>query len=133
MRGGFFIRCDKINHLSLDMKAKTILISTSLLLCACASVDKPQESSLARGKKIAVTFELGNCLACHIIADGDSPGNIGPELKSLPTRFKDKAQLREFIWDASVFNPNTSMPPFGKNQILTNEDIEQLVDYLWSL
>lgn len=110
-----------------------LLLWSGVLICACASVDKPAESSQARGKKVAFTFELGNCLACHVIADGDSPGNIGPELKALPARFKDKTQLRQFIWDASQFNPNTSMPPFGKNKILTAEDINHLVDYLWEL
>jgi L-cysteine S-thiosulfotransferase len=96
-------------------------------------VEKPVESSQLRGKKVAFTFELGNCLACHVIADGDSGGNIGPELAALPSHFKDKAQLQQFIWDARQFNPNTSMPPFGKNKILTNDDINQLVDYLWEL
>lgn len=116
------------------MKWFFLSIAALLLLCACASVDKPPaDSSQARGKKIAFTFEQGNCLACHVIAEGDSPGNIGPELKSLSSRFKDKAQLQQFIWDASQFNPNTSMPPFGKNKILKREDINQLVDYLWEL
>lgn len=86
-----------------------------------------------RGKKVAFTFELGNCLACHQIAEGDSPGNIGPKLTALPSRFADKAQLRAFIWDASQFNLQTSMPPFGKNKILSNDDIDALVDYLWRL
>jgi len=84
-----------------------------------------------RGKKVAFTFELGNCLACHRIAEGDSPGTIGPELTALPNRFADKAQLRAFIWDASQFNPQTSMPPFGKNKILSGDDIDAVVDYLW--
>lgn len=114
------------------MKWAIVLIA-GCVCYACASVDKPAESSFARGKKIAFSFESGNCLACHAIADGDSPGNIGPELKALPRRFKDKDQLRQFIWDARQFNPNTSMPPFGKNKILSEEEINQVVDYLWEL
>ncbi len=118
------------------MKQSFIFLSC-LLLCACSNVDKnfdkAVESTLSGGKKIAFTFELGNCLACHVIAEGDAPGNIGPELKSLPLRFKDKTQLHQFIWDATQFNPNTSMPPFGKNKILNDDEIKQLVDYLWEL
>jgi sulfur-oxidizing protein SoxX len=114
------------------MKKNSIFL-TCLIICACASVDKTVESAQERGKKIAFTFEMGNCLACHKIADGDSPGNIGPELKALPSRFKDKIELKNFIYDATVFNPNTSMPPFGKNKILTDEEINQVVDYLWEL
>lgn len=118
------------------MKPSFILLSC-LVVCACSNVDpnmaKPNESTLSGGKKIAFTFEQGNCLACHVIAEGDSPGNIGPELKALPLRFKDKTQLRQFIWDATQFNPNTSMPPFGKNKILSDAEINQVVDYLWEL
>lgn len=116
---------------------RALLLTACLFSSACTSVDKnidkPAESSQARGRTVAFTFELGNCLACHIIADGDAPGNIGPELKSLPSRFKNKVQLRQFIWDATQFNPNTSMPPFGKNKILSEDDINHLVDYLWEL
>lgn len=116
---------------------KSMIFFSCLWLVACGSIDKPlkkqPETTLTGGKKIAFTFEQGNCLACHVIADGDSPGNIGPELKSLPSKFKDKSQLRAFVWDATQFNPNTSMPPFGKNKILTEDEINQLVDYLWEL
>jgi L-cysteine S-thiosulfotransferase len=109
------------------------ILSVCFLCAACASVENSVESSQARGKKIAFTFEKGNCLACHVIAEGDAPGNIGPELTLLPSRFQDKTQLQQFIWDATQFNPNTSMPPFGKNKILTADEIQQLVDYLWEL
>jgi L-cysteine S-thiosulfotransferase len=43
-------------------------------------------------------------------------------LKGLATRFKSKQQLREQIWDATQFNPETSMPPFGKKKIISKED-----------
>jgi sulfur-oxidizing protein SoxX len=107
---------------------QAIVLFIILLLCTTANAENQ-----ARGKQVAFTFELGNCLACHVIAEGDSPGNIGPELKTLPSRFKDKLQLHAFIWDATLFNPNTSMPPFGKNKILTGDDIDAVVDYLWQL
>jgi sulfur-oxidizing protein SoxX len=103
------------------------------LLAACANVaEAPQERS-SIGKKLAFDRNKGNCLACHAIDDGESPGNIGPPLSALKTRFKDKAQLREQIFDATRFNPETSMPPFGRNKILTADEIDQVVDYLWSL
>ncbi len=108
--------------------SQLIVLIVISLFCTTAYADKQ-----ARGKQVAFTFELGNCLACHVIAEGDSPGNIGPELKALPSRFRDKVQLRTFIWDATQFNPYTSMPPFGKNGILTAEDIDALVDYLWTV
>ncbi len=109
------------------------LVLVTVLLFSCAGVIGVSEQRLMAGKKIAFDRDKGNCLACHAIADGESPGNIGPELKSLSTRFKTKQQLRDQIWDATAFNPETSMPPFGKNKIISEQDIDRLVDYLWSL
>ncbi len=109
------------------------LVLASVFLVSCTGMICVSQERLAEGKKIAFERDKGNCLACHAIADGESPGNIGPELKSLSTRFKTKQQLREQLWDATAFNPETSMPPFGKNKIITEQEIDQLVDYLWSL
>ncbi|MEC4747133.1 sulfur oxidation c-type cytochrome SoxX [Methylomicrobium sp. Wu6] len=103
------------------------------LLVACAEVAEIPQERLSLGKKLAFDRNKGNCLACHAIDDGESPGNIGPPLVVLRNRFKDKPQLREQIFDATRFNPETSMPPFGKNNILSAEEIDQVVDYLWSL
>lgn len=99
------------------------------LLTACSVT----QERLEQGKSIAFDRNKGNCLACHAIADGDSPGNIGPALHALHSRFQDKQQLHGFIFDASRYNPETSMPPFGKNRILSEAELGQVVDYLWSL
>jgi sulfur-oxidizing protein SoxX len=112
---------------------KFSLVLVTVLLFSCAGVIGVSEQRLMAGKKIAFARDKGNCLACHLIADGESPGNIGPALKTLSTRFKSKQQLREQLWDATLFNAETSMPPFGKNKIISEEDIDKLVDYLWSL
>lgn len=102
-------------------------------LFSCTYATKTPEKPLKLGKQIAFSREKGNCLACHVIEDGEFPGNIGPELKALSTRFKSKQELREQIWDSTQFNPETSMPPFGKNKILTETEIDQVVDYLWGI
>lgn len=112
---------------------KILLIICLALLASCAKHTVVSEQRLSDGKKIAFTRSKGNCLACHKIADGESPGNIGPELLNLPARFNSKQQLKAQIWDATQFNPQTSMPPFGKNKILAEHEIDQLVDYLWIL
>jgi L-cysteine S-thiosulfotransferase len=95
-----------------------------------STVSKQQ---LASGKQIAFQRSKGNCLACHVIEDGDTPGNIGPPLHAIQSRFKTKEMLKQFIWNAPQFNPRTSMPPFGKNKILTEEEINLVVDYIWTL
>jgi L-cysteine S-thiosulfotransferase len=104
-----------------------------LLLISCTTTMPTTKQTLNSGKQIAFSRDKGNCLACHVIEDGEFPGNIGPELKALSTRFKSKQALREQIWDATHNNPETSMPPFGKNKILTENEIDQVVDYLWGI
>jgi len=112
---------------------KLFLTVATAFLFACASSSELSGQRLSEGKRIAFDRNLGNCLACHRIEDGTDPGNIGPPLSALASRFENKRQLREQIFDATRFNPETSMPPFGKNQILSSEDIDKIVDYLWSL
>lgn len=88
------------------------------------------------GKQIAYNNRKGNCLACHAmptVPDAESPGNIAPPLMGMKARYPDKAKLREFIWDATKSNPQTSMPPFGKHKILTEQEIDKLVDFIYSL
>jgi Cytochrome c, mono- and diheme variants len=88
---------------------------------------------LAEGKKIAENNRQGNCLACHMIEGADMPGNIGPPLVAMKARFPDKAKLRAQLWDATKANPNTMMPPFGKHAILTEDQIDKVLEYIYTL
>jgi len=85
------------------------------------------------GKQIAYGRSKGNCLACHMIEDGESPGNIGPPLIAMQARYPDKAKLRAQIWDATAVNPESAMVPFGRLQILTEDEIDKVVEYIWTL
>ena len=51
-------------------------------------------------------------------------GAAGPPLIAMKSRYPDKAKLRAQIWDATVANPNTIMPLFGRHRMLTEEQIE---------
>jgi len=90
-------------------------------------------ATIAQGKEVAFNRKTGNCLACHAIDDGISPGDIGPPLVAMKARFPDKAVLRAQIWDAQVKNPDTRMPPFGKHGIVSDSDIDAIVAYLYTL
>jgi len=90
-------------------------------------------SVIAKGKEVAFDRKLGNCLACHAIDDGTLPGNIGPPLIAMKQRYPDKAKLRAQIWDATVANPNSIMIPFGRHRVLTEEQIDQVVEYIYTL
>lgn len=109
------------------------LLLSAFILSACAVNTESLKPPIDAGKNIAFNREKGNCLACHEIENGEFPGNIGPPLKNLSARFKSKQALKDQIWDATQFNPATSMPPFGKNKILSRQEIDLLVDYLWAL
>jgi sulfur-oxidizing protein SoxX len=95
--------------------------------------EQTMDQRLAAGKNLAMARGKGNCLACHAIADGELPGNIGPPLLYMRQRFPDKKDLRAQIWDPTVRNPDTVMPPFGKHRILTGEEIDLIVDYIQTL
>jgi L-cysteine S-thiosulfotransferase len=75
----------------------------------------------------------GNCLACHVIEGGELAGNFGPPLVMMQSRFPDRGVLREQVWDASRRMPNTRMPPYGRHRILTEEEIDKVVDFLLTL
>ena len=91
------------------------------------------ETALEKGKALAFDRKLGNCLACHAMDDGQLAGNIGPPLISMKLRFPDKAKLRAQIWDATEKNPNSIMPPFGRHKMLSEEQIDLITDYVYSL
>lgn len=91
------------------------------------------DSLVEEGKKVAFNRTLGNCLACHKMQGGSLEGNIGPELVNMKQRYPDKAKLRAQIWDATVNNPNTIMPPFGKHKIVSEKELDAIVEFVYTL
>lgn len=87
----------------------------------------------SEGQEIAFNRSKGNCLACHMIVDGVSPGNIAPPLIAMKSRYPDKSKLRDQIWDASARNQETSMPLFGRHEIISESEIDKLLEYIYSL
>lgn len=118
-----------------QVRKKLIGLTTALICLAAlhAHADPVTDNNLERGKQLVMARAKGNCLACHAIADGELPGNLGPPLMAMRLRFPDEAVLREQIRDATQRNPNSRMPPFGKHGILTEEEIGIIVEYLYSL
>ncbi len=99
---------------------------------AHAATDAARTSAIAAGKKLAFSRKKGNCLACHKIDDGKAPGNVGPPLVQMKARYPDFAKLRAQIWDATADHPNSIMPPFGRNRILTNKEIDEIAAYIYT-
>ena len=108
----------------------TVLVGAFMLTAAPSAI---AASAVEQGKAVAFNRKKGNCLACHAMDDGTLPGNIGPPLISMKLRFPDKAVLRAQIWDATVNNPNSIMIPFGRNGVLSETEIDQIVEYIYTL
>jgi L-cysteine S-thiosulfotransferase len=100
-------------------------------LALSASLAQAQ-SGAADGQKIAFDRSKGNCLTCHVIKGGDLPGTIGPQLKDLKAKY-DRDELIAIVTDETKRNPQTVMPPFGRNRILTEQEINAVVDFLQTL
>jgi sulfur-oxidizing protein SoxX len=98
-----------------------------------ASPTAAPNGDIAAGKEIAMDRARGNCIACHILPGGESPGAIGPALVTMNARYPSKQALAEQIWDPTVRNPDTVMPPFGKFGVLTEKEFNDVVAYIWSL
>ncbi|MGC8697923.1 MAG: sulfur oxidation c-type cytochrome SoxX, partial [Halothiobacillus sp.] len=80
------------------------------------------------GRDIAFSKSEGNCLACHAMAGGTEPGNVGPMLVAMKIRYPDKEALFKVLWDPrEKFGRGIIMPPFGDHKILTKEQINQVV------
>ncbi len=90
------------------------------------------QSPVSEGEKIAFDRSKGNCLTCHEINGGDAPGNIGPPLADIKKRYPDRKQLVAIVHDETKRNPLTVMPPFGRNLILTEQEINKIVDFLYT-
>lgn len=98
------------------------------------------------GREIVLARGDGNCLLCHAIPGADRPaGNLGPSLAGVGSRLTGK-QIRERIVDASRFNPDSVMPPYGRSEglhgvapqyrgkaLLTAREIDDAVAFLLTL
>jgi sulfur-oxidizing protein SoxX len=108
-------------------------IMSAVLLSSPAISAEQDNSSIAKGKELAFERKKGNCLACHAIEGGDLAGTIGPPLIVMKSRYPDRETMRAKIWDATQSNPQSVMPPFGKNRILSDEEIEHIINFVYSL
>jgi sulfur-oxidizing protein SoxX len=128
--------CD--GNIEIEDRETSLIVTFSkralaLALLAGAAVAGPaQAQSAAEGQKLAFDRGKGNCLTCHVIKGGDLPGTIGPELSELKAKYS-RDELIAIVSDETKRNPQTVMPPFGRNRILTEKEISAVVDFLQTL
>ena len=104
-----------------------------LLFLLAQSVLASSDGPVTQGKTLAMDRGKGNCLACHMFDDGELPGNLGPPLLVMKVRFPDREALRQQICDATVRNSDSRMPPFCRHGILTVDEVDLIIDYLYTL
>ena len=110
------------------------------LPCGELAVRPPQKKPLQgalngdreRGKEVAFTKSRGNCLACHNMAGGTQPGSRGPDLSQYAELGRSNEETYSLVYDMRWRNPGTVMPPMGTNEILSDQEIRDVVAFLQS-
>jgi sulfur-oxidizing protein SoxX len=109
-------------------------LTAAVLLAGCAAgVAAADAERIAEGREIATDRNGGNCFSCHMAKGAEMAGNGGPPLMMMQQRYPDRDALRAQIADPRVRNPETVMPPYGAHGILTERELELVVDYVHSL
>jgi L-cysteine S-thiosulfotransferase len=114
---------------------KTGLIPAIMLALSIGAAAGPAiaQPATAEGQKLAFDRGKGNCLTCHAIKGGQYPGSLGPELVDIKSKYPNRDELVAILYDETKRNPLTVMPPFGRNRILTDNEISAIVDFLQTL
>lgn len=117
------------------MAKRVPLVLAALIMGAALNGPVRAEQKEMSGQDIAFDKAKGNCLACHAMpgTKSEMPGSIAPPLIAMKARYPDRAKLRAQVWDATANNPKTVMPPFGKHHILTEQEIDKVVDFIDNL
>lgn len=113
------------------MKNLRTLIATIVFTLSLGNI--AYSGDIEEGKKLAFDRKKGNCLACHMMDDGELAGNNGPPLIAMKARFPNKQDLFDQIWDPTKNDPNSFMPPFGKHGAISKTEINKIIEYLYTL
>lgn len=91
----------------------------------------PLKGDAEKGEKIATNLRWGNCIACHSLPKQEG-GSIGPSLKGYGYRELPMDYTYQRIWDIRFYNPNAFMPVYGPNKALTDQDVQDIMAYLYA-
>jgi sulfur oxidation c-type cytochrome SoxX len=122
-----------------------LAILSAMMLQGCKTAGNSADASAGEKKQAKVEMNpvtifwssakgTGNCSACHAIpadTSGKPAGNMGPPMIGMKDRFPTIDKLKAAIEDQRKFQPDTMMPPFGRNKILTPEQIDAVAQYIY--
>jgi sulfur-oxidizing protein SoxX len=95
-----------------------------------AKADETDKDSVKEGKRLTLEF----CQACHNYQGTEQAGTVAPPLLGMKSRFPDRKKLFNIIYDPQVaIKKDTMMPPFGRNELLAKDEIEKVIDFLYTL
>jgi L-cysteine S-thiosulfotransferase len=106
---------------------QSLFVLAAVLGVAALGLD-PASAAPSEGQKLVAA----NCLTCHEVKGADDFGNVAPSLIGLKARYPNRKDVVDIIADETKHNPQTVMPPFGRNLIVTNKEIEEMVDFLYT-
>ena len=111
----------------------TLKIVAAAMAAMAMATPAMADGDAAHGEALAFDRAKGNCLACHTMKGTDVAGNVGPELNDMKARFPKAGDLAAILQDEETRNPQTVMPAFGKNLILSDQEMRDIVAYLYTL
>ncbi len=84
------------------------------------------------GRRLFLDRAKAPCSGCHLIPGADvwPAGSVGPDLSLIGHTKPVDEYLFNVIYDARVYFPNTTMPPWGTAGIFTPEEVMHLVAFL---
>ena len=110
-----------------------LVAAVALLAFGPVAMAEPSAEDIAAGRALAGDRNAGNCFACHQVEGAELAGNIGPPLVAMKMRFPDREVLYQQVADPRLRNPNTVMPPYGAHGILSERELNLVIDYLLTL
>ena len=122
----------KTGHTSLITGLAVVLIAGGALMpqVGVGEEKEAEKTPLEQGKELAVEY----CQACHFFEGTDQAGTVGPPLLAMKPRFPAREKIEGIIYDSQVTTkPHTMMPPFGRNGLLDEQQIQLIVDFLYTL
>lgn len=106
------------------------VILLSFFIYPFSIVAEPRTETEKEGQKISLKM----CQTCHNYQGTEQAGSIGPPFISMKSRFPDRKKLFSIIHDPQkAMNAHTMMPPFGRNNLLSQDEINKVIDFLYTL
>jgi PQQ-dependent dehydrogenase (methanol/ethanol family) len=92
---------------------------------AAAEEEGAEEGGTAATGSAGESVFTTNCASCHTLAAAGAEGTVGPNL--------DQIHPSESIVEHQVINGGGGMPAFGKEKLLSTEEIEEVAEYVSSV